>query len=121
MIVIYILHDVKYFIHVVVDYYKFALRYNAPETLKWYIREVVSKFQITNLQVQNKFQITKYNYQLQLMEDKNNLEERTYRFSVEVIKLLKSINDDVINKNIKNQLIISATSIGANYIHKNSS
>lgn len=44
-----------------------------------------------------------------------NLEERTAKFGEEVIKFVKLIKLNVVNKPIISQLIRSATSIGANY------
>jgi len=44
-----------------------------------------------------------------------DLEERTAVFSESIIEFLKAIKKDDINKPIINQLIRSATSIGANY------
>lgn len=48
-----------------------------------------------------------------------NLEERTLKFSKNVITLLKKIPSTNINKPIISQLIRSATSIGANYQEAN--
>src|SRR3989344_4673810 len=48
-----------------------------------------------------------------------NLEERTARFGESVIIICKQIKQDTINKPIINQLIRSATSIGANYMEAN--
>ena len=55
------------------------------------------------------------------MTNKNNynLEERTATFGENVIMLCKQIKQDNINKPIINQLIRSATSIGANYMEAN--
>jgi four helix bundle protein len=44
-----------------------------------------------------------------------DLEERTKKFSKEVIRFLKIINKNEINKSLVSQLVRSATSIGANY------
>ena len=44
-----------------------------------------------------------------------NLNERLFEFSVRIVKLLRSISDSPENRIIKNQLIKSATSMGANY------
>jgi four helix bundle protein len=44
-----------------------------------------------------------------------DLKQRTYVFSVDVIKCCKIIGIDVYNRSIINQLIRSATSVGANY------
>ena len=48
-----------------------------------------------------------------------DLEERTSKFGGEVIKLYQKIKQDAINTPIINQLIKSATSIGANYAEAN--
>ncbi|MFA5961226.1 MAG: four helix bundle protein [Parcubacteria group bacterium] len=48
-----------------------------------------------------------------------DLEERTAKFGLEVIKLCKNIKQDSINKPIINQIVRSATSIGANYMEAN--
>ncbi len=48
-----------------------------------------------------------------------NLEERTVNFSENIITLIKSIKLNDINKPIVNQLIRSATSVGANYCEAN--
>jgi len=50
---------------------------------------------------------------------KYDLEERTAKFGEEIIKLCKSIKQDVITKPLLNQLIRSGTSIGANYMEAN--
>lgn len=48
-----------------------------------------------------------------------NLEERTAKFGEEIIKFCKNLRQDSINKSIINQIIRSATSIGANYCEAN--
>jgi four helix bundle protein len=48
-----------------------------------------------------------------------DLEERTSVFGEEIIKLLKKVSQDTITKPIINQLVRSATSIGANYMEAN--
>jgi len=48
-----------------------------------------------------------------------NLEERTAKFGESVIMFCKSVIQDSINKPIINQLIRSATSVGANYMEAN--
>ena len=48
-----------------------------------------------------------------------DLEERTAVFGENVIKLLKNIPKDLINKPIISQLVRSATSVGANYMEAN--
>jgi len=45
-----------------------------------------------------------------------NLEERTAKFGEDTIAFIKTIRKDDINRSIINQLIRSATSIGANYM-----
>lgn len=50
---------------------------------------------------------------------KYNLEERTAKFGEGVIELCKSIKITAINQSIIQQLIRSATSIGANYMEAN--
>jgi len=49
----------------------------------------------------------------------NDLEERTIIFSQEIIRLIKRIKISILNKNIIEQLLRSATSIGANYQEAN--
>ncbi len=49
-----------------------------------------------------------------------NLEERTAVFGEDVINLCKNIYQDAITMPIINQLIRSATSVGANYMEANS-
>ena len=48
-----------------------------------------------------------------------NLEDRTIKFSENIIDLLKTIKLNELNKSIINQLIRSATSVGANYCEAN--
>ncbi|HDO23856.1 MAG TPA: four helix bundle protein [bacterium] len=48
-----------------------------------------------------------------------DLEERTKKFSKNIIDLLKRIKKDEINKNLIFQLIKSSTSVGANYCEAN--
>ncbi|OGF40519.1 four helix bundle protein [Candidatus Falkowbacteria bacterium RIFOXYC2_FULL_47_12] len=48
-----------------------------------------------------------------------NLEERTAKFGENIIKFCKSIKDNTETKPIKNQLIKSGTSVGANYCEAN--
>ena len=48
-----------------------------------------------------------------------DLEERTKIFSKEIIRFLKKIKKDEINKSLISQLIRSATSVGANYCEAN--
>ena len=51
--------------------------------------------------------------------NKYDLEERTAKFGEAIIKLCRTIKDDVIVKPIIGQLVRSATSIGANYMEVN--
>ena len=53
------------------------------------------------------------------LEQNYDLEERTAVFGEQIIKFLKSIRRDAINTPIINQLMRSATSIGANYCEGN--
>ncbi|MEA3449745.1 MAG: four helix bundle protein [Patescibacteria group bacterium] len=48
-----------------------------------------------------------------------DLGDRTIKFSKNVVKLLKTIKQSSINRNIISQLLRSATSIGANYCEAN--
>jgi len=50
-----------------------------------------------------------------------DLEERTAKFSENIIEFVKNIKRDDINKNLVIQLVRSATSIGANYYEANAS
>ena len=50
---------------------------------------------------------------------KYDLEERTKNFGISIIKFCKSIAKDDINNLLINQLVRSATSIGANYCEAN--
>ena len=49
------------------------------------------------------------------MDKKYDLEERTSKFSGNVIRFCKTIKQDVISKPIISQLVRSGTSVGANY------
>ena len=53
------------------------------------------------------------------VEFKNYLQNRTIAFSVTVIELLQKISITRISRNIKDQIIRSSTSIGANYHEAN--
>jgi four helix bundle protein len=53
------------------------------------------------------------------MSNYYNLEERTVKFSEDIIIFLKDIKKDIINNPLISQLIRSATSIGANYCEAN--
>ncbi|MFH1822763.1 MAG: four helix bundle protein [Patescibacteria group bacterium] len=48
-----------------------------------------------------------------------DLEERTAKFGEDIIKLCKSIKQDIITKPLINQAIRSGTSIGSNYMEAN--
>lgn len=48
-----------------------------------------------------------------------DLEERTAKFGEDIIDFCKSLRENTINKPLINQLIRSATSIGANYMEAN--
>jgi len=48
-----------------------------------------------------------------------DLEDRTKKFSKEIIEFLSEIKQNNINQNIISQLIRSATSVGANYCEAN--
>lgn len=48
-----------------------------------------------------------------------DLEERTARFGENIIKFARNLKETTINKPLINQLIRSATSIGANYMEAN--
>jgi four helix bundle protein len=50
---------------------------------------------------------------------KYDLEDRTAKFGIEIIKFCKSLKQDSINKPIINQIVRSSTSIGANYMEAN--
>ena len=48
-----------------------------------------------------------------------DLEERTAKFGEEVINFCKTVRQDAITKPLVNQLVRSATSVGANYMEAN--
>ena len=48
-----------------------------------------------------------------------NLEERTAKFSEDILDLLRAVKNNDLSRNIISQLIRSATSIGANYMEAN--
>jgi len=50
-----------------------------------------------------------------VMEKTKDLSERTFKFAIRILKLLKSIKYTRENDVVKNQLAKSATSVGANY------
>lgn len=53
------------------------------------------------------------------MDNKYDLEERTSRFGGNIIKFCKTIREDNISRPLINQLVRSATSVGANYMEAN--
>jgi len=50
-----------------------------------------------------------------------DLEERTAKFSENIIEFVKTINRDDINRNLIIQLVRATTSVGANYCEANAS
>lgn len=48
-----------------------------------------------------------------------NLEERTAKFSGEIISFIKTIKRDIVNNPLISQIVRSGTSIGANYCEAN--
>ena len=50
-----------------------------------------------------------------------DLEERTAKFSENIIEFVKTINRDDINRNLIIQLVRATTSVGANYCETNAS
>lgn len=56
--------------------------------------------------------------QNQILNNKKvyDLEERTAKFGEDIIDFLKSLSQDGVNKRLIDQLIRSATSVGANYM-----
>lgn len=52
-------------------------------------------------------------------EISRQLEQRTFKFGEEIIKLCRRIKTDNISSPIINQLVRSGTSIGANYVEAN--
>lgn len=56
-----------------------------------------------------------------MTENKNkyDLEERTAKLGENIIKFCKTLNQDHISKPLINQLVRSATGIGANYVEAN--
>lgn len=48
-----------------------------------------------------------------------DLEERTAKFGEQIIKLCKNLTSNSINNSLINQIVRSATSIGANYMEAN--
>ncbi len=54
-----------------------------------------------------------------MTENKYDLEERTLKFSNDIIELVKNIGKNAVNSPLISQLIRSSTSIGANYREAN--
>jgi len=52
-------------------------------------------------------------------QNKYDLEDRTVKFSKDIISFLRKVKKDNINNPLINQLVRSATSIGANYCEAN--
>ncbi len=52
---------------------------------------------------------------------KSDLEDRSYNYSLKIIQLLKPLHLDTPNKVIVNQLLRSATSVGANIVEARAS
>jgi len=50
---------------------------------------------------------------------KFDLDDRTAKFSEDIVMFVKQIRIDAVNRNIISQLLRSATSIGANYMEAN--
>lgn len=55
----------------------------------------------------------------ELKSNKYDLEERTAKFGENIIKFCQILKQDAITKPLINQLVRSATSIGANYMEAN--
>ena len=55
----------------------------------------------------------------QITDKKFDLEERTAKFGEDIIDFVKSMKNDDISRPLINQIIRSATSIGANYMEAN--
>ncbi len=47
--------------------------------------------------------------------DKNTLQKRTKEFSLRIINLVNNLPDNIVGRNIANQLVRSGMSVGANY------
>ncbi|RJQ24470.1 four helix bundle protein [Candidatus Parcubacteria bacterium] len=47
---------------------------------------------------------------------KYDLEERTARFGEEIIKFVKTLEENAVNRTLISQIVRSATSVGANYM-----
>lgn len=57
--------------------------------------------------------------QAQNSNSKFDLEERTAKFGIEVVRLCKKIKVDDVSRPLINQFVRSATSVGANYMEAN--
>lgn len=57
--------------------------------------------------------------QIQNSNTKFDLEERTAKFGLEVVRLCKRIKPDDVSRPIINQFVRSGTSVGANYMEAN--
>lgn len=53
------------------------------------------------------------------MNQKYDLEERTSKFGGNIIKFCKTVREDNVSRPVINQLVRSATSVGANYMEAN--
>lgn len=62
--------------------------------------------------------LQKNNFQIQTKRS-YDLEERTYEFAKDVIKIAKNLKENSVNSRIINQIVGSASSIGANYCEAN--
>jgi four helix bundle protein len=49
-------------------------------------------------------------------QGKNDIKQRTYTFSLDIIKLIRFLPNDMVSRTIGGQLLRSATSIGANIV-----
>jgi four helix bundle protein len=48
-----------------------------------------------------------------------DLEERTAKFGEDVLKFIKTVKQDLVNRPLISQIVRSATSVGANYMEAN--
>lgn len=55
----------------------------------------------------------------EVIKNKYDLEERTFKFAEDVIGICKTVKKDIVSTPVISQLIRSATSIGANYMEAN--
>ena len=56
-----------------------------------------------------------------MTNSKYDLEERTAKFAENIIRIMKKVSLNTVNKPIISQLIRSSTSVGANYCEANGS